>query len=335
MNQNLPIKIKNTILKTPFIFGSCDLIGNYEQASKIVEIANGNLGAITWKTTTLEPRQGYKEPIICDFNDGFLVASGMKNIGIDQTIKEVIKFKENYPNEILIISIASTDPKKYVRELVTIVKKLKKVNIDGIELNLSCPHQVSNERYKTELIAQDEKAVGLIVKKISKIIKKTSKMLIVKLTGWNANLPVIAKASEKYGADAIIVSNIFPGIGYYTGLEQYHNEHDYKIGDALVGNFKGGYTGVSLLPAILLMINEVKQSVKIPVLATGGCMSSDDAIIQALFAGASAIVSSTFYYDVNCHESRDFGIDLEAKKQMLIEYMNKNNISNIDSFYLK
>jgi dihydroorotate dehydrogenase len=83
------------------------------------------------------------------------------------------------------------------------------------------------------------------------------------------------------------------------------------------------------------MINEVRQVVNIPIIATGGCMSSEDAVIQALFAGASAIASSTFYYNNDGKSIRNFGEDLKKMHEMLLNYMKNNNINSLEEFYRK
>ena len=171
-----------------------------------------------------------------------------------------------------------------------------------------------------------------MVEKITKVVKDTlygtDKILIAKLTGWNTDIVRVCKVAENNGADAITVSNIFPGMGYYTGLTEKKNGYSYKVGEPLLGNFKGGYTGVAMLPATLLIVNNVANSVNIPVIATGGCMSSNDAMIQAFLAGASAIASATFYYDSNCRTCRDFSNDLRERKEILEKFV-KEKIVNI------
>lgn len=317
------IKIGKKVFKSPFFVGSSDLVSTCKQAEEVLKYGRDMLGAIIWKTTTLKPREGYKEPRVCDFYGGFLVASGMRNSGISDTINEIRMFKEKHPKQSVMISIASMDLKDPNYEFIEMTKMLIDSPIDGIELNLSCPHQVEGEMHKTELLAQNASMVGEIVSAVEAARRGTDKALVVKLTGWNADISTISKKAEKNGADAITVSNIFPGIGYYTGLENYENGFPYKVGDPLLGNFKGGYTGLAMLPATLLIVNTVKNAVDIPVIATGGCMSSNDAMIQAFLAGASAIASSTFFYDKNCKNCRDFSEDLLNRSETLEDFIEK------------
>ena len=314
--------------KTPFLIASSDLISTKEQAEEVLKYGKNMIGSIVWKTTTLEPREGYKEPIVCDFYDGFLVASGMKNLGIHKTILEIKDFKKKFPEQSIILSIASVNFDNPVKEFSDMTKLIRDIPIDGVELNLSCPHQVSGEKYKTELLAQNPEMVGKITKVVKDTLYGTDKILIAKLTGWNADIVKVCKVAENNGADAITVSNIFPGMGYYTGLTENKNGYSYKVGEPLLGNFKGGYTGVAMLPATLLIVNNVVNSVNIPVIATGGCMSSNDAMIQAFLAGASAIASATFYYDSNCRTCRDFSSDLIERKEILEKFV-KEKIVNI------
>ena len=322
------MKIGAKTFKTPFWIASSDLIRTKSQAEEVLKYGQNMIGSIVWKTTTLEPREGYKEPIVCDFYDGFLVASGMKNLGIHKTIHEIKEFKEDFPEQSIILSIASVNFDNPVKEFSDMAKLIRDIPIDGVELNLSCPHQVSGEKYKTELLAQNPEMVEKITKVVKDTLYGTDKILIAKLTGWNTDIVRVCKVAENNGADAITVSNIFPGMGYYTGLTEKKNGYSYKVGEPLLGNFKGGYTGVAMLPATLLIVNNVANSVNIPVIATGGCMSSNDAMIQAFLAGASAIASATFYYDSNCRTCRDFSNDLRERKEILEECV-KEKIVNI------
>ena len=320
------MRIGEKHFKNPFFIASSDLISTKEQAEEVIKY--GEVGLIIWKTTTLNPKKGYKQPIICDFYDGFLVASGMKNLGIYKTIQEINEFKKKFPEQSLILSIASVNFDNPKKEFIEMAMLVKDIPIDGIELNLSCPHQVSGEKYKTELLAQNPEMVGKITKAVKDILNTSNKILIVKLTGWNSDIVSVSKSAEDNGADAITVSNIFPGMGYYTGLIEKKNGYSYKIGEPLLGNFKGGYTGISMLPATLLIVNNVVNSVNIPVIATGGCMSSNDAMIQTFLAGASAIASATFYYDSNCKTCRNFSDDLIERKKILEKFV-KEKLVNI------
>lgn len=322
------MKIGEKHFKTPFLVASSDLISTKEQAEEVVKYGENLIGSIIWKTTTLEPKEGYKQPIVCDFYNGFLVASGMKNLGIHKTILEIKNFKKKFPDQSVILSIASVNFDNPEKEFAEMAMLVRDIPIDGIELNLSCPHQVSGEKYKTELLAQSPEMVGKITKTVKDIINTSDKILIVKLTGWNSDIVSVSRSAEDNGADAITVSNIFPGMGYYTGLVEKKNGYSYKIGEPLLGNFKGGYTGVSMLPATLLIVNNVVNSVNIPVIATGGCMSSNDAMIQAFLAGASAIASATFFYNQNCRTCRDFSKDLKERNEILEKYI-KEKIVNI------
>lgn len=319
-------KIGKKVFKSPFWVGSSDLIDTSEQAEEVLKYGKDMLGTIVWKTTTMEPRKGYKKPRICDFYGGFLVASGMKNIGLQGTIKEIHKFKERNAGQSVILSIASVNFGNPVEEFIEMTKQIKNLPIDGVELNLSCPHQVAGEKYQTELLAQNADLVGKIVKEVKNILKDTDKVVIVKLTGWNSDIAKISKNAESSGADAITVSNIFPGMGYYTGLTEHKNGYSYEIGEPLLGNFKGGYTGEAMLPATLLIVNTVANAVKLPIIATGGCMASNDAMLQAFLAGASVIASATFYYDNDCEKCRDFSKELIERKSILEKYVKEKII---------
>jgi dihydroorotate dehydrogenase (NAD+) catalytic subunit len=259
-------KINSLELRTPIILSSCDLFVNEKNIKKFYQ---PYVGAIVLKTTSGEPCKGYNKPHIAKFGDGILVASGMTNPGIIEMCKIVKKLK-GIP---LIGSLVNP----------SLSKEYADAGAVAVELNLSCPHGI--------IPAPDSKGIYSAVKHAKSICNIP---IFAKLTGWNCNIIETAKAAQRAGADAIVVSNIFPGTGYYTGIVK--QKSDYKIGDYLLGHEFGAYTSSNFLSGVLFMIKQIKAQIDIPIIATGGCCNNLDSLIQSFMSGAIAVETITPVY---------------------------------------
>lgn len=291
-------------MSSPLILGSFDPMIDAGVFSRCVDICGDSLGGLVTKSTTINPRSGYPDPKVARLGQGLLIASGNPNPGISGMASEVRKFKQRFPDFVVIGSIIN-DPDHprddLAEEYSLLAVEYARSGVDGLELNLSCPHLDPNEKELTIVPAQDERLVYRLVNEIKSSLKGAgfgNSLVIPKLTGWNCNLSEVAKSAEMAGADAITVSNLFPGTGYYTGLTdpgngawKYHG-----IGDHLVAHGKGGYSGKSMHAAVLLMIESLRKHVRIPIIASGGCASDLDSLVQTFMAGATAVQSVTPFY---------------------------------------
>lgn len=255
-------------LKTSLILGSCDLFTREDNLRKYYTPC---VGAIVLKTTTGLPRAGNKQPHVGRLKDGILVSSGMANPGIE----EMCNLARRVNDIPLIGSVAEID----------LVSDYEKAGVLATELNLSCPNIDSDIPAQNPLI---------VYKAVKRAKERCSIPVFAKLTGWNCNLSETARAAQDAGADAIVVSNLFPGTGFYTGLVK--QDSKYKLGECLVGRGYGAYTGRAFLSGVLLMIQQLKKDINIPIIATGGCCSDLDALVQTFMAGASAVETVTPLY---------------------------------------
>lgn len=269
-------KISSLEIKTPIILGSCELFINEENIKKFYQ---PYVGAIVLKTTTREPSEGYEKPHIARFGEeGILVASGLANPGIVKMC-QVVKSLKDIP---LIGSVVEP----------SLAKEYADAGAIAVELNLSCPHMPGGI-----IPAHDPKLVYSAVKTAKSVCNIP---IFAKLTGWNCNIVETAKTAKEAGADAIVVSNLFPGTGYYTGIIK--QDSQYKIGDCLLGYGYGAYTSRNFLSGVLLMIKNIKSEVDIPIIATGGCCADLDALAQSFLAGAVAVETVTPLY-----QNKDLG----------------------------
>jgi dihydroorotate dehydrogenase (NAD+) catalytic subunit len=300
---DLRTTIGGVTLSSPIILGSFDALAHAEILGRCFEICGDSLGAVVTKSTTVEPREGYPEPKVARFGDGLLVASGNTNPGIRAMAAVVAAFKEHHRNRVVFGSIVN-DPDNPGPDLAEEFRGLSleyaKAGADGIELNLSCPHLDPTEKELTIVPAQDSAVVGKLVRAVRAGLDDGGYrdcLVIPKLTGWCCNPAETALAAEKAGADAVTISNLFPGTGYHSGVGE-----GGPIGGYLVAHGKGGYSGRAMHAAVLLMIETLRRHLSIPVIGTGGCASDLDALVQTFLAGAVAVESVTPFYFRNAGE---------------------------------
>ncbi|HAO89284.1 MAG TPA: dihydroorotate dehydrogenase, partial [Gammaproteobacteria bacterium] len=93
------------------------------------------VGVLTTKSIGPEPRLGYREPVLTQYEAGsFTNAVGLTNPGADRSAELLGEL--NIPDDkFLLISIFGGS----VGEYVEVARKLAPHG-DGLELNLSCPH---------------------------------------------------------------------------------------------------------------------------------------------------------------------------------------------------
>lgn len=194
-----------------------------------------------------------------------LNAIGLQNPGVEYVIEHHIPNLKKYNTAIIVNAIGNT-----VEEYVEICRILNKTDIDGIELNLSCPN------VKTGCMAFGTNYDG--VKEVTSAVRKVlDKPLIVKLSPNVTDITVTARAAEDGGADGISLINTFAAMVI-----------DIEKRRPVLGNNTGGLSGPAIRPIAVRMTYDAARAVKIPVLGIGGIVSGSDAI-EFMLAGATAV----------------------------------------------
>ena len=144
------------------------------------------------------------------------------------------------------------------------------LDIDGVELNLSCP----NVKAGCLAFGNTYEGVKEVTSKVRKVLQKP---LIVKLTPNVTNIAEIAKAVEDAGADGVSLINTLLGM-----------KIDINKRKPVLANNTGGLSGPAIKPVAVRMVYQVAQAVNIPILGMGGIVNGEDAI-EFMLAGAKAI----------------------------------------------
>jgi dihydroorotate dehydrogenase subfamily 1 len=222
------------------------------------------VGVITTKSIGLEPRAGYREPVLSQYAPGcFVNAVGLTNPGAHKSAELMARLKVP-EDRFLLTSIFGGS----IEEFVEVAKILAPVS-DGLELNLSCPHA---KGYGMAM-GQDPELVREITAAVKAVVDIP---VIPKLTPNTPNIGEIARAAISGGADGICAINtVGPG---YTSAH----------GHPVLSNGSGGMSGKGILPIALKCVREIAAAADCPIIGCGGVSSADD-VRAFLDAGATVV----------------------------------------------
>ena len=257
----------------------------------------GKLGAVITKGTSLKPKSGNKPPRICETASGMLNSIGLQNPGVEYFAQNDLPFLRKFDTKIIVNACGSS-----VDEYVELCKILNSLDIDGVELNLSCP----NVKEGCMAFGNTYEGVRNVTSAVRKVLEKP---LIVKLTPNVTSIAEIAKGVEDGGADAVSLINTLLGM-----------KIDVNTRKPVLANNTGGLSGPAIKPIAVRMVYQVSKAVKIPIMGMGGIMNGEDAI-EFMLAGAKTISIGAGNF-VDPYTSIKTIEEIE-------EYMKKYNIENI------
>lgn len=264
-SSGLEFSLGKLYMKNPLMLASGIICSSLDMLPRI---SNSGAGAVVTKSLGLEPSFGYPNPTIVEVESGYVNAIGLSNPGIKEFYRELEQIENK---EIpIIVSIFGSNSDDFYK----MINKLENTDIDGYELNLSCPHV-----HKVGLeIGQDPEEVSKIVK-ISK--KSSSRPILVKISPNIANIIEIAKAAQDSGADGITAINTVRAMVI-----------DIETGIPILSNKIGGLSGPAIKPIAVRCIYEISSNIDIPVIGCGGITDWKD-VIEFMMAGASAVQIGT------------------------------------------
>lgn len=292
---NMKVNLNGLILKNPITVAS-GTFGFGREYSAYVNL--NDIGAISVKGLTLEPRQGNEGIRIAETPMGMINSVGLQNPGVHQFIKEEIPYLRQFDTKIIANINGNT-----IEEYCEMASILSEQDVDSLELNISCPN------VKNGGLAFGTNPV--VVKEIVKSVRRHSKKhLIVKLSPNVTNIREIAQIAESEGADCLSLINTLSGMAI-----------DIHAKKTILKRGSGGLSGPAIKPVALRMVYEVYDTVKIPILGMGGISNATDAI-EFFLAGASAIAIGTANF-VNPRVTKDV---LEG----IMEYLDRNDYKDIN-----
>lgn len=285
------IKMKNPVTVASGTFGYGREMNEFFDISK--------LGGIITKGTSLKPRNGNKPSRICETSSGMLNSIGLQNPGIEYFAENDLPWLRKKDVAIIVNACGST-----VEEYVELAKVLNTLDIDGVELNLSCP----NVKAGCMAFGNTYDGVRHVTEAVRNVLDKP---LIVKLTPNVTDITLTAKAVEDAGADGVSLINTLLGMSIDIDKRKPH-----------LANNTGGLSGPAIKPVAVRMVYQVAQTVNIPILGMGGIVNGKDAV-EFMLAGATAIsIGAGNFIDPYTSIKTIQGIE---------EYMKKYDITDVNN----
>ncbi len=286
------IKMKNPVTVASGTFGYGREYAEYIDLNK--------LGGIITKGTSLKLKPGNPPPRICEVPGGMLNSVGLQNPGVEYFIENDLPWLRKFDTKIIVNACGST-----TEDYVELCRILNKLDIDGVELNLSCP----NVKAGCLAFGMSYEGVKAITSEVRKVL--TDKPLIVKLTPNVTDITATAKGAEDAGADGV------SGINTLLGMKI-----DIDKRRPVLANNTGGYSGPGIRAVGVRMVYQMAQAINIPILGMGGIVNGDDAI-EYMLAGATAVsIGSGNFVDPETSIRTIEGIE---------NYMKKHKIDDIKS----
>lgn len=274
---NLTVDFAGLKLATPVLTAS----GTSGYADELTEFMDfSNLGGITTKSISLDPRKGNPTPRIVETSAGMLNAIGLANMGLEQFLQEKIPLLEKLDAKVF-VNLAG----KTIDEYVSVAQRLASEGaVDGFELNISCPNVTKGGI----TFGTDPKLIREITAAVKEVCME--KPLMVKLTPTVTDISITAKAAVDAGADALSLVNTFTAMVVDIDKQK-----------PVLANRTGGLSGPAIKPMAVYLVNkvynEVAKDAGIPILGMGGVRTAADAL-EFIIAGATAVAigTATFVY---------------------------------------
>ena len=242
--------------------------GTFGYGKEFSELYNLDvLGSISFKGTTLQPREGNPLPRIAEAPSGMINSVGLQNPGIDAVIREELPQLRKLFHKPVIANISGFSVEEYVESCA----KLDQVEQVGwLEVNISCP----NVHGGGMSFGTDPKQAAAVTGAVRAV---TRKPVIMKLTPNVTDIAEIARACEGEGADGLSLINTVTAMRI-----------DLRTRRPVLANITGGLSGPAVFPIALRAVWQVYNAVSIPLIGLGGISSAED-VIEMMLAGATAV----------------------------------------------
>ena len=225
------------------------------------------LGSLSFKGTTLLPREGNPLPRIAEAPSGMLNAVGLQNPGAEAVLREELPALRRRFHKPVMANISGFSIDDYARTCAMLEQD---ESVGWLEVNISCP----NVHGGGMSFGTDPKQAAAVTAAVRKVTKKP---VIMKLTPNVTDITEIARACEGAGADGLSLINTVTALRI-----------DLKTRRPVLKNVTGGLSGPAVFPIALRAVWQVYEAVRIPIVGLGGIASAED-VIEMMLAGATAV----------------------------------------------
>lgn len=280
---NLAIEFAGLLVPNPFILAAGPATSSGEKILRAFQTGWG--GAVT-KTIhddsmpmlDIRPRfaslKNSSQEII-----GFQNCELYSTKSVDDWIKDIRLVKRNFPDRLLIASIAAVHQKEAWQYLAMAIVR---AGVDAIELNFSAINTIADQGSGI-LIGQDEELTRTVTGWVREAITIP---LIVKLTPDVSNIVSIGQAAKDGGAD------ILTAINTLQCLMGVNLDNLKPLPDINGQSIYGGYSGAAIRPLGLKAVAQLKTSCDMPIMGVGGIQNWQNAA-EYIALGASVVQIGT------------------------------------------
>lgn len=273
---DMTCSIGGVVFKNPVVMAS-GTFGFGREYAKLYDI--NQLGGISGKGLTLEPRGGNNGLRVYETAAGMMNSVGLENPGI----RHFIEHEAAYWAGLDLVRIANlgggtlSDYEQGAALLDEDARRraaLGQTAVDMIELNISCPN-----------VKAGGMAYGIQTETAREVVRlvraATSLPLVVKLSPNAEDIAQMAAMCEEEGADGVSLVNTFSAM-----------KIDIRKRRSVFDNLYAGLSGPAIKPIALRMVHQVCKRVSIPVMGLGGICSVED-MIEFIMAGAETVQIGT------------------------------------------
>lgn len=265
--KSLEIQLGRILLRNP-VLGASGCTGYGYELAAYTDLSR--FGAVSLKTFTTEPRLGNRPQRVAEVASGVLNSIGLQNPGKDIYFAQVMpQVLAALDRDQVIISIGGNTLDDYVA-LCRETEDRFGGQVAALEINAACPNVIHGAGW----FSRDPEAAHNLVKSVRAVV---SLPVIVKFNTNYENYLEVASAIEAGGADALYTTNTPLGM-----------KIDWRTRRPMIGNERGPICGPAIRPIGVLRTWDLYQRIKLPIIASGGICTWEDAL-EYVLAGASAV----------------------------------------------
>jgi dihydroorotate dehydrogenase (NAD+) catalytic subunit len=269
--KRLAVTVCGLSFQNPIILAS-GTAGYGVELAEVMDLEE--LGGLTTKAVSLEPRPGNPAPRVAELDEGMINSVGLANPGVEKVKSTYLPWLATHllgtRKLVNVVGNAVEDFAQVVGQLDSAASTVGGSAIDAFELNVSCP----NVKAGGLEFGADPASLRNVVRLAR---AETRRSLFVKLSPALPDIALAAKSAVDAGADGLTLVNTLPGLAI-----------DVERRRPVLGFGTGGVSGAGLLPIGVLATWRVSRAVSVPVIGVGGVSSGTDAL-QYIIGGASLV----------------------------------------------
>lgn len=265
--KNLETKLGRATFRNP-VFAVSGCSGHGYELRPYADLTR--FGAVSLKTVTYLPRPGNPPERVAEVPAGVITSIGLQNPGPDVFLAETMpKTLKALDRDQIIVSVAGETVDEYV-ELCRRTAERYGGRIAALELNGACP----NVSHGVGYFSRDAKAAFDLIRTARAAV---SVPIFFKFNTNFDNYLEVASAIEEAGADALYTTNTPLGL-----------KIDIRTRRPAIGNVIGPICGPAIRPVGVMRTWNLRGQVKMPIIASGGVSTWEDAL-EYILAGATAV----------------------------------------------